>query len=107
MQAEKKPAKRGKGMEGERKSFVVPLLGYPGLQLTKTTVLQVLTDGNAHFETICALVDKFKPDAIFYIMDLTVEAEDTVALRATLNAYLHWIQSTLSVIEVLEHQKVS
>jgi uroporphyrinogen decarboxylase len=82
LQAEKKPAKRGKGMEGERKSFVVPLLGYPGLQLTKTTVLQVLTDGNAHFETICALVDKFKPDAIFYIMDLTVEAE---ALGAKIN----------------------
>ena len=38
---------------------------------------------------------------------LTVEAEDTVAVRATLNAYLHWIQSTLNVIEVLEHQKVS
>lgn len=38
---------------------------------------------------------------------LTVEAEDTVALRATLNAYLHWIQSTLSVIGVLEQQNVS
>lgn len=40
-------------------------------------------------------------------LDLTVEAEDTVALRATLNAYLHWIQSTLNVIEVLENQKAS
>jgi len=40
-------------------------------------------------------------------LTLTVEAGDTVALRATLNAYLHWIQSTLSVIDVLEHQKVS
>jgi tRNA threonylcarbamoyladenosine modification (KEOPS) complex Pcc1 subunit len=38
---------------------------------------------------------------------LTVEAEDTVALRATLNAYLHWIQSTLSVIEVLGHHNES
>jgi len=50
--------------------------------LTKTTVLQALTDGNAHFETVCALVEKFKPDAIFYIMDLTVEAE---ALGAKIN----------------------
>ncbi|MCW4028539.1 MAG: KEOPS complex subunit Pcc1 [Candidatus Bathyarchaeota archaeon] len=33
---------------------------------------------------------------------LTVEAEDTVALRATLNAYLHWINSTLSVIDAVE-----
>ena len=30
---------------------------------------------------------------------LTVEAEDTVALRATLNAYLHWINSTLNVMD--------
>jgi len=40
-------------------------------------------------------------------LTLTIEAGDTVALRATLNAYLHWIQSTLSVIDVLEHQKLS
>ncbi|HSQ48656.1 MAG TPA: KEOPS complex subunit Pcc1 [Candidatus Deferrimicrobiaceae bacterium] len=46
-----------------------------------------------------------RKDACF--LALTVEADDTVALRATLNAYLHWIQSTLNVIEVLEQQKVS
>jgi tRNA threonylcarbamoyladenosine modification (KEOPS) complex Pcc1 subunit len=46
-----------------------------------------------------------RKDACF--LSLTVEAEDTVALRATLNAYLHWIQSTLNVIEVLERQKLS
>jgi tRNA threonylcarbamoyladenosine modification (KEOPS) complex Pcc1 subunit len=35
-------------------------------------------------------------------LTLTVEAEDTVALRATLNAYLHWINSTLNVLEVVK-----
>jgi len=35
-------------------------------------------------------------------LDLTVEAEDTVALRATLNAYLRWINSTLNVLGVVE-----
>jgi tRNA threonylcarbamoyladenosine modification (KEOPS) complex Pcc1 subunit len=35
-------------------------------------------------------------------LTLTVNAEDTVALRATLNAYLHWINSTLNVIEVVK-----
>jgi tRNA threonylcarbamoyladenosine modification (KEOPS) complex Pcc1 subunit len=35
-------------------------------------------------------------------LTLTVTAEDTVALRATLNAYLHWINSTLNVIEAIE-----
>ncbi len=35
------------------------------------------------------------------ILVLTVEAEDTVALRATLNAYLHWINSAMNVIDIL------
>ncbi len=36
-------------------------------------------------------------------LTLTVEADDTVALRATLNAYLRWINSTINVIEVVDH----
>ncbi|MDI6691394.1 MAG: KEOPS complex subunit Pcc1 [Candidatus Bathyarchaeota archaeon] len=35
---------------------------------------------------------------------LMVEARDTVALRATLNAYLRWINSVVNVLEVLEKQ---
>jgi len=34
---------------------------------------------------------------------LKVEAKDTVALRAALNAYLRWINSTANVLEVLEN----
>ncbi len=30
---------------------------------------------------------------------LNVEAEDTVALRAALNTYLRWVNSTLNVLE--------
>jgi tRNA threonylcarbamoyladenosine modification (KEOPS) complex Pcc1 subunit len=37
-----------------------------------------------------------------YCLALEVEAEDTVALRATLNAYLRWVNSTLNVIGVVE-----
>ena len=33
---------------------------------------------------------------------LRVEARDTVALRAALNAYLRWINSVTSVLETLE-----
>ncbi len=33
---------------------------------------------------------------------MTVEARDTVALRAALNAYLRWIGSTAKVLKVLE-----
>ena len=36
------------------------------------------------------------------VLVLTVEAEDTVALRATLNAYLRWVNSTVNVIHVVE-----
>lgn len=33
---------------------------------------------------------------------LIVEANDTVALRAALNAYLRWINSTVNVLETIE-----
>ena len=36
------------------------------------------------------------------LLVLTAEANDTVALRASLNAYLRWINSILKVLEVLE-----
>jgi tRNA threonylcarbamoyladenosine modification (KEOPS) complex Pcc1 subunit len=44
---------------------------------------------------------KLEKDGLFLV--LTVEAEDTVALRATLNAYLRWINSAINVIDVVEH----
>ena len=43
---------------------------------------------------------KLEKNGLF--LDLNVVAEDTVALRATLNAYLWWINSTISVINVVE-----
>ena len=88
-------------MEPARKNFVVPLLGYPGLKLTKTTVLQALTDANAHYETVCSLVEKFKPDAIFYIMDLTVEAE---ALGAKINFSINQPPSVASHVVSSEQE---
>jgi len=39
-------------------------------------------------------------DGAFLI--LKVEARDTVALRAALNAYLRWINSMLGVLEVVD-----
>jgi KEOPS complex subunit Pcc1 len=39
-------------------------------------------------------------DGQFLVLD--VEAEDTVALRAALNAYLRWINSTVHVLETVE-----
>jgi len=34
---------------------------------------------------------------------LNAEADDTVALRSTLNAYLRWIDSAVNVIAFLDH----
>jgi KEOPS complex subunit Pcc1 len=39
-----------------------------------------------------------KKDGLFLV--LLIEAEDTVALRATLNTYLHWINSIINVIHI-------
>ena len=45
-------------------------------------------------------VVKLEKDNSFLL--LTVEAEDTVALRSTLNAYLRWINSAINVIDMVE-----
>jgi tRNA threonylcarbamoyladenosine modification (KEOPS) complex Pcc1 subunit len=44
---------------------------------------------------------KLVKDGLYLV--LTVEADDTVALRATLNAYLRWINCMVNVISVVEH----
>jgi len=36
---------------------------------------------------------------------LKIEAKDTVALRAALNAYLRWINSVLNVFQILDREK--
>jgi tRNA threonylcarbamoyladenosine modification (KEOPS) complex Pcc1 subunit len=36
-------------------------------------------------------------------LTLKIEAGDTVALRAALNAYLRWINSVLGILKVLEN----
>jgi len=36
---------------------------------------------------------------------LKIEAKDTVALRAALNAYLRWINSILNVFQTLEREE--
>jgi len=43
---------------------------------------------------------KLQKDGLFFV--LAVEAKDTVALRATLNAYLRWINSTVNIMQFVE-----
>ncbi len=38
------------------------------------------------------------------VLVLSVDAADTVALRAALNAYLRWVNSVVNVIEAVDEQ---
>lgn len=53
---------------------VVPLMAFPGVQLSKYSVRQILFNSKAQVETSRALAERFKPDALFQVMDLSVEA---------------------------------
>ena len=53
----------------------IPIMTHPGIELTGRTVLDAVSNGEAHYEAIQALCDKYPSDAATVIMDLTVEAE--------------------------------
>jgi tRNA threonylcarbamoyladenosine modification (KEOPS) complex Pcc1 subunit len=64
-----------------------------------STLLEALTpETNAQVTRRSKI--KLEKDGLFLI--LTVVADDTVALRATLNAYLRWINSVVNVIQLVE-----
>jgi len=58
----------------ENRRLVVPLLGFPGLKLTRSTIKLAQQNYGEHFNVIKAIADTFKPDAVFPLMDLSVEA---------------------------------
>jgi len=57
------------------KNLVIPLLGAPGVALSKTTLKENLIDSEVQYKTLSMLIDKFCPDGIFPMMDLSVEVE--------------------------------
>jgi uroporphyrinogen decarboxylase len=57
------------------KNLVIPLFGAPGITLSKTTLRENLTNSEVQYKTLSILIDKFSPDGIFPMMDLTVEIE--------------------------------
>ena len=61
----------------KNKTFVpvAPLMGFPGIQITQTTIQQNLENEDIQFSTLYALYDKFHPNFMFCMMDLSVEAE--------------------------------
>jgi tRNA threonylcarbamoyladenosine modification (KEOPS) complex Pcc1 subunit len=63
-----------------------------------TTLLQALDPETKTTVTSRAKV-KLEKDGLFLV--LTVDAEDAVALRSTLNAYLRWIGTAINVIDLV------
>jgi uroporphyrinogen decarboxylase len=53
----------------------IPVMTYPGLELAKTNVMEVVKYGEAQFSCIKALADRFPSAAVVTTMDLSVEAE--------------------------------
>ena len=58
----------------EKRRLVVPLLGFPGLTMTGTTIKVAQQNYGEHFRVIKALSREFQADVAFPLMDLAVEA---------------------------------
>ncbi len=56
------------------KRLVVPLMGFPGLGMTRTNVKLAQQNYGVHYRVLKALAEKFHPDVMFPLMDLSVEA---------------------------------
>lgn len=57
-----------------RKRLVAPLLGFPGVRLTGTTIKLAQQNAEEHIRVLEELAGEFAPDVMFPLMDLTVEA---------------------------------
>ncbi len=54
--------------------LVCPLMGFPGLRLINSTVKLAQQNFGEHYKVLQALISKYRPDMIFPLMDLSVEA---------------------------------
>ena len=73
-------------------------LRFPSEKQLKTASAALLPEVNRLFGTRARA--ELEEDGVFLV--LKVEAESTVALRSTLNAYLRWISSVKNIMKVLE-----
>ena len=60
--------------QNEGRRLVVPLVGFPGLNMTGCTIKLAQQNYGEHFKVIKAIADTFEPDVVFPLMDLAVEA---------------------------------
>ena len=55
--------------------LVAPLAGYPGVRLAGRSVREALHDATVQLEALKSLEERLRPDIVFPLLDLTVEAE--------------------------------
>ena len=55
--------------------YAMPLMTYPGLELSNKTIMDITNDGKAQFECIEALAQRYPSVGTVTVMDLSVEAE--------------------------------
>ena len=60
--------------QNDGRRLVVPLVGFPGLNMTGCTIKLAQQNYGEHFRVMRALAETFEPDVIFPLMDLAVEA---------------------------------
>lgn len=53
--------------------LVVPLMGFPGLNITNCTIKLAQQNYGEHFRVMRAIAETYEPDMIFPLMDLSVE----------------------------------
>ncbi len=73
-------------------------LGFPSEKQLRSVSNALLPEVNRSVGTRART--KLEEDGVFLV--LKFEAQNTVALRSTLNAYLRWINSVRNVMKVVE-----
>ena len=63
-----------KKAQNKKRRLVIPLIGFPGLNITGSTIKLAQQNYGEHFKVLKAIAETFKPDGIFPLMDLSVEA---------------------------------
>jgi uroporphyrinogen decarboxylase len=58
----------------EKRRLVAPLMGFPGVEMIGSTIKLAQQNFGEHYKAVRCLVDAFRPDLVFPLMDLSVEA---------------------------------
>ena len=66
--------KKTKEQYSRGRRLCAPLTGFPGAPLTNSTIKICQQNHQAHYQALAALANRFEPDFIFPMMDLSVEA---------------------------------